>query len=324
MNRRDTLAAMLTIAACPAAFAQSRPKIVRLGMLTYGISSFTEQYVQAFRDNMKTLGYVEGRNLAIDWRRAEFSRPATDRLAEELIASGPAVILAQGYAIRAVASRSKTIPTIGAFSGDMVDAGLVKSLAHPGGNVTGVQLLALELVGKRIELLKELLPRVARIAVIADPQHAGEHRERDVSLKAAERLGIKTSYHPAKNYEELDAALETARAAGAEALVLFPDSVTNSRTAQIAAFALKHRLATVAGWANYADAGQLVTYGPNLHASWARLAHYVDRILKGAAPATLPVEMPSVLELVVNLKTARALGIAVPRSILLRADRVVE
>lgn len=324
MDRRRFVAFVGSALAAPLAIAQQPPKAPRLGILTYGTGPFTEQYVRAFRANLKSVGYEEGRNVLVEWQRGELSRPATDRLADEMIASRPAVILAQGYAIRAVAVRTKAIPIVCANSGDLVDAGLVKSLAHPGGNLTGIQLLALDLVGKRIELLRELLPKAARIAVIADPQHAGEHRERDVSLKAAERLGMKASYYPAKNHEELDAALEMARAAGAEALVLFPDTVTNNRTAQVAAFALKHRLATVAGWANYADAGQLITYGPNLHASWARLAYYVDRILKGASPAALPVEMPAVLELVVNLKTARALGVTVPQSILLRADRVIE
>ena len=304
------------------AFGQSR--VPRVGILTYGIGPHTEAYVRSFLDSMKALGYAEGQTLVIDWRRGDLSRERTDLLATELIASAPDLLLAQGYATRSLATRTKSIPIVCANSGDMVDAGFVRSLARPGTNVTGIQLLALDLVGKRLELLQELLPGVKSVAVIADPQHAGEHRERDVALKAAERLGMRVTYHPAKNFSEIDAALEAAHTAGAEALMIFPDTVTNNRTVQVADFALKHRLLTVAGWANYAYAGQLISYGPNLHASWKRLAHYADRIIKGANPAELPVEMPAVLELVVNLKTAKALGVKVPHTILLRADRVIE
>ena len=304
------------------AYGQSR--IPRIGLLTYAPGTFTDRYVSAFREGMKELGYEEGRSVAIDWCSGDLSRDRTERLADELIASKPAAIVAQGVAIRITAGRTKTITIICANSGDMVDAGFVKSLARPGGNVTGVQLLALDLVGKRMELLRELLPGAKQIAVIADPAHAGEHRERDVSIKAAERLGMQVSYHPARSYQEFDAALAAAHAEGAEALVFFPDAISNTRTEQGAAFALQHRLATVAGWSSYAEAGQLISYGPKVEASWRRLAHYADRILKGAKPETLPVEQPTALELVINLKTARALGINVPQSILLRADRVIE
>jgi len=323
MNRRRFVTLIGSALAFPTlALGQSR--VPQVGILTYGTGPHTDAYVRSFRSSMKALGYTEGRTLVIDWRRGELSRERTDRLADELIASAPDLLLGQGYATRALAARTKSIPIVCANSGDMVIAGLVKNLARPGTNVTGVQLLALDLAGKRMELLRELLPGLRSVAVIADPQHAGEHRERDVALKAAERLGMRVSYHPAKNFSDLDGALEAARADGADALMIFPDTVTNNRTVQVADFALKHRVPTVAGWANYAYAGQLIAYGPNLHASWERLAHYADRIIKGAKPADLPVEMPAVLELVVNLKTARALGINIPRSILLRADRVIE
>ncbi len=321
-HRRQFLLSSAALLLAPRARAQSRPP--RIGILTYAPGPFTEQYVQAFREGMQERGYADGRDVLIERQFGQISRETTDRLAAELIERKPAVIVAQGYAIRAVAARTKTLPIVCAYSGDLADAGLVKSLAQPGGNVTGVQLLSLELAGKRIELLKELMPGLRRIAVIADPGHAGEHRERDVSLKAAERLGMQVTYHPAKNFAEIDSGLAAARAAGAEALVLFPDTITNNRTAHTAAFALQNKLATVAGWANYVDAGQLISYGPNLRESWKRLAYYVDRILKGASPASLPVEMPAVLELAINLGTARALGITVPPTILLRADRVIE
>ena len=299
-------------------------RVPRVGLLTYAPGMFTEQYVGAFRAALKEFGYEEGRNIVVDWRSGEMSREKTERLADEMIASKPAVIVVQGSAIRIAAARTKTIPIVCANSGDMVDLGLVKSLANPGGNITGIQLLSLDLAGKRIELLKELVPGARRIAVIADPGHAGEHRERDVAIKAAQRLGMQVSYHPARNHQEFDAALAAAHAARVEALVFFPDAVTNTRVEQGAAFALQHKLPTVAGWENFVAAGQLISYGPKLGVTWRRLAYYVDRILKGASPATLPVEQPSAFELVVNLTTAHAIGIEVPQSILLRADRVIQ
>jgi len=322
MDRRRFVALIGSALAAPLARAQKR--VVRVGLLSYGIGVFTDQYMQRFRDSIAALGYVEGRDIRIELRRGEQLRATTDRLAAELLAGAPDLVLGQGYAIRALADRTKTIPILCAYSGDMVDAGLVKSLAKPGTNVTGIQLLALDLVGKRLELLRELLPGLRSVAVIADPQHPGEHRERDVALKAAERLGIRATYYPVRNFAELDVALSAAHASGDKALLLFPDSITNNSANQVAEFALRRGLATVADWANYADAGQLITYGPNLHAAWQRLAHYADRIFRGASPADLPVEMPSVLELVVNLKTASALGLRIPPAILLRADRVIE
>jgi len=323
-GRRRFLKASVATLIAGAFPAYSQSRMPRIGLLTYATGTFTDRFVRAFREGLKDLGYEEGRNIVVDWRSGDLSREKTERLADELIASKPALIVVQGSAIRIPASRTKTIPIVSATSGDMVDGGFVKSLAQPGGNITGVQLLALDLTGKRIELVRELLPGAKRIAVIADPGHAGEHRERDVSIKVADRLGMQVSYHPAKSFPEFDAALAAAHAAQVEALVFFPDAISNSRIEQGATFALRHKLATVAGWANFVEMGQLISYGPKLDFSWRRLADYADRILKGAKPETLPVEQPTVFELVVNLKTARALAIDVPQSILVRADRLIE
>lgn len=190
--------------------------------------------------------------------------------------------------------------------------------------MTGVQLLDFDLVGKRVEILKEIMPSLKRIAVIASPLHPGEPRERNETMAAAKRLGIDVSYHPVKNASELEGGLEALRAAGAQAIVSFPDGISLPFREKIAAFALRHRIATVSGWDVYAAAGHLVTYGPNVRATYGRLAHYVDRILKGADPAALAVELPTTFQLIVNLKSARALGLQVPQSVLLRADLVIE
>lgn len=324
MKRRDLLkltGAALALVALPVCAQKRMP---RVAWFSYGDALAVENMLAAFTKGMQQQGYTVGRNVAIDVYMGEFSQEKTHKLAAELVAKPPDVIVTQGFAVRAVAQRTTTIPVVSGFSGDMVEAKLVASHARPGGNVTGVQFLAPELVGKRMELLKELLPKLERVAVIADPGHAGQHLERAASQAAADKLQIRMDYFPVRNVAEIDAALEAARAGGAHALVVFPDSVTLAGKDRIAAYALKHRLPSVSGWDVFGEAGLLLMYGPNLNVCWSRLAYHVDRILKGANPAELPVEMPTTVETIVNLKTAQALGIAVPQSFLLRADRIIE
>ena len=184
--------------------------------------------------------------------------------------------------------------------------------------------LAYDLAAKRIEVLKEMLPSLRRIAVIASPEHVGHPKEFAASKTAADRLGLITSQHVARTASALEAALDATREARADALVIFPDPLTNARRHVIAEFALRHRLPAISGWAVYAESGLLVTYGPNLADAWQRVAYLVDRVLKGARPAELPAELPRTVEMVVNLKTARALGVAIPPPVLLRATRVIE
>ena len=328
MNRRDTIGALLVgLAAASGGLPNptySQARVRRVVFVTGASERMLASWIPSFRDSMKDAGYVEGRNFALEIRYGDGSRENANRLAAEAIASKPDLLIAQAGAVHAAASLTKTIPIIATYSGDMVDAGLVKSLAHPGGNLSGIQLLSLELVGKRIEILKEIVPGVKRLAVIASPNHPGVNRERDASVAAAKQLGLSIAYYPVKDQQELDTGLAAALAAGTDALVLFPDGVTNQGRDHIAAFALKHKLPTVSGWDVYAIDGGLVTYGPNMRASYRYLASYVDRVLKGADPANLPIELPTIFELVVNQKTARALGLKIPRSVLLRADRVIE
>ncbi len=325
MKRREVLAILgssLTLATLPA-WGQKK-RIPRVAWFSYGDARSVEGMLAAFTKGMQQQGYVAGKNVTIDVLMGEFSQEKTYQLAAELVANPPDLIVTQGFAVRAIMQRTRTIPVVSGFSGDMVEGKLVASHARPGGNVTGIQFLAPELVGKRMEMLKELLPKLNRVAVIADPGHAGEMLERAASQAAADKLQIRMDYYPVKSLPEIDAALESARAGGAQALVVFPDSVTLTGKERIAAYAIKHRLPSVSGWDVFAEAGLLLMYGPNLNACWSRLAYHVDRILKGAKPAELPVEMPTTVEVIVNLKTAKALGIAVPQSFLLRADRVIE
>ena len=329
MNRRDALRALLaTLAASHGAMpypAFGQARVPRIALLTGSSGKAQEESIKALREGLTALGYEEGRNFTFDFRFGEFDRERTGKLTAEVIASKPDLLITQGAVLIAVAPLTKTVPVIAMFSGDMVDVGIIKSLARPGGNVSGIQYFAIDLVGKRIEILKEIVPSLKRVAVIADPGHPVVHLERDAALAAAKKLGLSATYFPVKNpKEELDAGLSAARAAGAEALVMFPDAVTFQGRERIAAFALQHKMPTVAGWEAYATAGNLVTYGPNLRASWVRLAGYVDRVLKGAEPSSLPVELPTIVELIVNRKTANALGLKIPQSVLLRADRVIE
>ena len=327
MNRRDAIRALLaTLFASPAAlpipvYGQARVRRV-IALTNYSKPSVAEPF-EAFRGEMKALGYEEGRNITIDAWFGDFSRERIGLLAADAVASKPDVIFASYGAIRLVAALTKTIPIVSMYSADFVLAGLVKSLARPGGNITGVQLMAIDLVGKRIEILKEIVPAVKRLAIIAAPIHPGIDGERDASMTAARQLDLSAVFYPVNNAQELEAGLIAAQAAGADALVIFPDHVTFPGRERIAAFALKHGLPAVSGWDAYAIAGGLVSYGPNMRAAWRRVASHVDRILKGADPATLPVELPTIVELVVNLKTARALGVKIPQSVLFRADRVI-
>jgi putative ABC transport system substrate-binding protein len=324
INRRRlvvSLAAALGASALP---ARAQTRLRRVSWFTLGDRQSADGYVDAVREGLRDLGYQEGRDLALEVHAANFSADRGERIAAELIALRPALIVAQGPATRVMARQPPTVPVVFGFSGDPVDAGAAASMARPGRNLTGMTFMALDLVAKRMEILKEALPRLRRVAIIANPEHPGEHRELAVSRTAAERLGIEVSYHPAKSATELQSALASSLEARAEAFVVFPDALTNARRGEIVAFSLKNGVPGISGWGVFADSGLLLSYGPNLRDSWYRIASYVDRILKGANPAELPIETPRNVELVVNLTTARTLGIRIPQTVLARADRVIE
>jgi putative ABC transport system substrate-binding protein len=216
-----------------------------------------------------------------------------------------------------------TTPIVFGFSGDPVEAGLVQSFARPGGRLTGVAMQSLELVGKRLELLKELMPRLARVAILANPAHPGEQLELKASRSAADRLALAVDYHPVRSAREFEAALGAVVAQRAEAIVAFPDALIMSQARALAAFSRQQRVPAVSGWSEFADEGNLLTYGPNLRETWRQAAGFVDRLLRGARPADLPVEQPSNYELVINLGTAAALGLQLPSSMAVRAERLI-
>jgi putative ABC transport system substrate-binding protein len=281
-------------------------------------------FLDELRSGLRELGYVEGRDIHVQAYWGENSAERIEKLAAEIVAAAPHVIVAQGATAVALRRTSTTIPVVFGFSGDPVEAGLVDSLARPGRNLTGITFLALELVGKRIELIKEVLPGVKRIAVVANPQHAGDQAERRASQAAAAALGLSLEYFEARNPAQLTDALAAIERSPSQAVILFPVQTVINNRERIAAWAIKNRVPAISGWAQFAEGGNLMSYGPNLRESCRRLAVYVDKILKGARPADIPVELPTRVELVVNLRAARALGITVPPTVLLRADQVLE
>jgi putative ABC transport system substrate-binding protein len=301
------------------AFAQQP---VRVGWISLDRAEGSP-FFEAFRGGLHDLGWVEGRNLAIEARWAAGSRERLELMAAELVASKPHVIVTQGGALQPFRSAGATVPIVFGFSGDPVEAGLVESLARPGRNLTGVSFLSLELVGKRIELLKDVIPTLTRVAILANPEHPGDQAELRASQTAAKALGLTLEYFAVRGVPELEQALAAIPRSRSEAVVVFPDAFTVRNGERIARFGLEHRMPVVSGWARFAESGCLMAYGPNLQASFRRLATYVDRILKGAKPADLPVELPTSVELVVNMKTATALGIKIPQAVLARADQVI-
>jgi len=326
MDRRTfvgSVAGGFLLAAVQSVFGQSAAAY-RIGYISPESESSGRPTFDAFRGGLRDLGYVEGQNVIIDARWGDGSDERLDQYAAELIQSGPNVIVAQTRAVFSARQAGATMPVVFGFSGDPVLAKRVVSLARPGGNFTGLSMLSLDLTAKRMELLKELMPQLKRVAIIANPGHAGEQAELHVSQASAKALGLALEYLPVRSAAELEAALAEISKLHCEAIVVFPDAGTMTYSGRIAAFTSKTGIPAMSGWAPFAEQGNLITYGPDLRDAFRRLATYVDKIFKGAKPAELPVQQPTKFELVINMKTAKVLGLTVPQSILLRADEVIQ
>jgi len=310
-----------TLLAVPfAAKAQTASRVRHIGYLaaTAGPSPFFE----ALKQGLRELGYVEGQNLSIDYRSSD-DRAQVAELAAELVKNKVEVIVGQGPAARIASAATKTIPIVFGFSGDPIEAGLIESLARPGKNLTGMTFLALDLAGKRLELLKEAAPKIARVAILSNRTHPGEAGELKETQAAAQVLKIGIQYLVTTSADDFNRAFESMIKEKAQAMLTFPDATTLARSARLAEFAIKQRLPSIFGWKEYVEAGGLISYGPNLSDSYRRLAVYVDKILKGTKPTDIPVEQPTRFELVVNLKTAQQIGFVIPPNFLVRADRVI-
>jgi putative ABC transport system substrate-binding protein len=302
--------------------AQNTPQ--RIGFLSGGTKSDVANFLATFLEGMAQLGYSVGGNLLLDARYAEYSAERAKTLAADIARLKPALIVANGGGIGPACRLDPPLPVVFLISGDPVDGGFANSHARPGRNATGVSLLALDLIVKRLELLKEIDPRIRKVAFLASPEHAGQKLELAASHAAAAQLGMEVSYHEARTPAELAAALPSVLAAKPQAALLFSDALMVGQRDELARFFLKHRIPSAAGWLAFAEAGHLVTYGPERHAVWRRLAYFADRIIKGTRPGDLPIELPSVMELAVNRRTAAAMGLKISNSMLVRADKVVD
>jgi putative tryptophan/tyrosine transport system substrate-binding protein len=305
--------------------AQAQPaKMPRIAFLyqTAGACKPDGRY-NAFEQGMRDLGYVPGRTITIDFRC--HAKPSEMHgIATEAVRSKADVIVV-GTPAMAMAARAVTgdVPIVCGSCGDPVDNGLVANLARPGGNVTGLASLSAELMGKRLEVARELAPSAKRIAVLINPDNPGTRANIDALNRAARSLDVELAYAEFRGVGDLERAFSEAAAAGPGVVLVQDDPYALVGRSQIATLAIKHKLATIAGTIEAGEAGILVVYGPNRHDLFRRAAGFVDRILKGAKPATLPFEQPAKFELVVNLKTAAALGITMPPAIVLRADRTI-
>ena len=323
MRRRSFLAA-LSFATLPSiAAAQSSRRPFRVGWVVVGSRASAAPYLESLRAGFAGHGYVEGRDLVIEERYGDDEPDRVPGLIKELLDIPVDVVVTQGPTTWTVVKSVTTVPVVYVFSADPVRAGFVQSYARPGTNATGLTLMSVEMNGKRLELLREILPGLRHATVIANPEHRGEDLEREDSEAAARRLGIAIRFFPVRNLSELDASLASLDET-TEALVLFPDPVTVRNRQRIIDVTTSRRIPVISGWATFAESGALCTYGPKLSESYRRAAYFVDRILKGTKPADLPIERPTIFELVVNLNTARELGLTVPPSVLARADRVIE
>jgi len=315
------------LAAPLAAEAQEAAKVARIGWLAVNLAP-NPHLREAFRQGLRNLGYVEGRNLVIEYRNAEGKFERLPTLAAELVALKVDVILTPGTLVALAAKQAtRTLPIVFANVGDAVGSGLVTSLARPGGNVTGLSILAPELVGKCLEQLTQAVPGVSRVAVLWHPGGGVERTEKDM-LKEADvagrALGVRLQVVEARGPADFDRAFSEMTRTRAGALTVLGSPMFFNERRRLVDLAAKNRLPTVYPWREFVDAGGLMSYGPNFADMYRRAAVYVDKILRGAQPADLPVEQPTKFELVINLKTAKGLGLTIPPSLLLRADEVIE
>jgi len=306
------------------AAAQS-PSMPRIGFLSVASMPSMAQRVDAFREGLRELGYVEGRNIAIDFKWADGRNERLPRLAAELIGQKVALVLVHGVAATEAARKvSMSVPIVCFACGDLLATGVVASLARPGGNVSGLTIIAPDVTGKRLELLRQIVPALTRVAVLWNPDNPVAVPELAETQAAARALGLQLQPVGARSPDEFGAAFSTMTRARADAIVVLSDAMFFGARKQIAELALANGLPAVSWAGEFAKSGGLLGYGPDVLAMSRRAASYVDRILKGAMPGDLPIEQPTKFEFVVNLKTARALGLAVPQSLLLRADEVVQ
>jgi len=311
------------LSAGPVAEAQQPARSPRIGILLPPSASFNSARVEAFRQRLRELGYVEGKNIFFEYRYAEGKLERLPDLAAELVRLKVDVIVAAGPAGPAAKKATATIPIVFATFANPVGSGLVSSLARPGGNITGLSLMTPDLDGKRLELLKESFPKVARVAFLWMPSGSmGNVPLKDMEA-AAKALGVKLQSLEVRSLDDFESAFARAKRDGAQALITYPGPLINTQQRQVLDFAAKNRLPAMYPNSEFVEAGGLMSYSPNYTDLFRRAADFVDKILKGTKPADIPVEQPMKFEFIVNLKTAKQIGVTIEPNVLVRANRVI-
>jgi putative tryptophan/tyrosine transport system substrate-binding protein len=300
-------------------------RIVKIGHLESGRPSSSPNLLAAFKQGLRDLGYVEGKNFVIESRYAEGKEERLPQLAEELVRSGVDVIFAIGPPQALAASKATDkIPIVFVGGGDPVEMGLVKSLARPGGNLTGLTFVTVQLASKRIQLLKEAVPNIKRVAILWNPNNTINKLELNEATTTAEKLGLSPLPVEIRVLDDIDDGFVAMSHQGADAALVLSSPLTFPNRPRIVESALRAHMPTLGALREYAEAGVLMSYGPSYADHCRRAATFVDQILKGAKPADLPVQLPTTYELVINLKTAKTLGLTIPHSVLVLADEVIE
>jgi putative ABC transport system substrate-binding protein len=328
MRLHKIIAPLLLIGICTtslSAFGQSASKMRHIGFINVGPAAANKINVEAFQQGLRDVGYVEGRSIIVDYRWGDGQVGRLPGMVNELLALKPEVIVSTGGlpTILAVKAATQTVPVV-FITGDPVHEGIVPSLARPGGNLTGFAVLAEELEAKRLEFLKLVLPKATRIGVIWNPAQRFSVGTLRTMESAAAKMGLSVESWQARDGRELDLALAAVAAAKVDALVVLADPVLGFERARIVDFATQKQIPGIYFWREFAEIGGLMSYGTNLSAMYRRAATYVDKILKGAKPGDLPIEQPTTFEFVINLNTAKALGLTIPQPLLLRADVVIQ
>ena len=313
------------IALCVSAYAQQPKKVPRIGCLVGGTPSAQLTRVEAFRQGLRELGYIEGQNITIEYRYAEGKLDRVPALAAELVGLKVDIIVTSGpQATRPAKKATATIPIVMAFDTDPVGNGFVASLARPGGNITGLSALSPEISGKQLELLKQIIPKLSRVAVLGNSNEpANPQSLKEIELAAA-ALGVHLQYLDVLARKDIDTAFRAATKGRAEAVLVLTSPFLSDQRTQIAALALKSRLPAIYSRREFVEDGGLISYATSLTDLSRRAASYVDKILKGAKAGDLPVEQPTKFELVINLKTAKQIDLTIPPQVLARADRVIK
>jgi putative ABC transport system substrate-binding protein len=330
VNRRDAIISLVALGAgdwSVLAFGQQDRKIWRIGMLLPTLPDTFGSRIEAFRLGLRELGYIEGKNIVLEIRWAEGKYERLPELASELVGLKVDVLVTSATLAADVARRTtRTIPIVMASIADPVGAGLVESLARPGGNMTGLTLMSPELAGKRMQLVRELLPKATRVGVISSPSTTETTRQQFIEeyRRAGEQIGVQILVQRPKVADELPELFANLRRNHADALMVQIGPFTGINMEKIIVLAASQRLPVIYDNERFVTAGGFISYGIDLDDVYRRTATYVDKILKGARPGDLPIEQPTKIELVINLKTARGLGITIPKEVLFRADRVIE